>query len=127
MVSFLLLPEGDAPERAENDDAGHVNRPAGEFVLAHLRLAHGVEEKLQVPGDSGQGAEEIVAQHRDALSPVLTRLARMPAAFTFRRVRRCPGVRLGSRLRCGPAQPAAEILVTRPVLEEKKEAPEEIA
>src|SRR4030042_1984230 len=109
MVSFLLLPEAMivtplGPSALPSVRSG--NRPAGEFVLAHLRFAHGLEEKLQVPGDSGQGAEEIVPQHRDALSPVPARLARMAAGFTFRRGPRGPRVgakaRPGGPLRRGP-------------------------
>ena len=45
--------EGNTPQGAEDDDAGHVQRPTGKFEAPHLRLAHGVEEKLHVPGGSG--------------------------------------------------------------------------
>ena len=34
--------------------------PTGEVVLAHLGLAHGVEEELEVPDDAGHGGEEVV-------------------------------------------------------------------
>ena len=34
--------------------------PGGEVVLAHLGLAHGVEEELEVPDDAGEGGEEVV-------------------------------------------------------------------
>lgn len=34
--------------------------PAGEVVLAHLGLAHGVEEELEVPDDAGHRGEEVV-------------------------------------------------------------------
>lgn len=34
--------------------------PTGEIVFAHLGLAHGVEEELEVPDDSGHGGEEVV-------------------------------------------------------------------
>ncbi len=34
--------------------------PAGEVVFAHLGLAHGVEEELEVPDDAGEGSKEIV-------------------------------------------------------------------
>ena len=34
--------------------------PAGEVVLAHLGLAHGVEEELEVPDDACHGGEEVV-------------------------------------------------------------------
>ena len=53
--------EGESPEGGEDDDAGHVEGPAGEVVLAHLGLAHGVEEELEVPDDAGQCGEDVVA------------------------------------------------------------------
>ncbi len=34
--------------------------PAGEVVLAHLGLAHGVEEELEVPDDAGERGEDVV-------------------------------------------------------------------
>lgn len=37
---------------AEDDDAGHMQCPAGELKAAHLRFAHGVKEKLHVPSRS---------------------------------------------------------------------------
>jgi len=55
--------EGDAPERAEDDDAGHVKRPTGKFEAAHLGFAHGVKEKLEIPSGAGEGREEIVGEH----------------------------------------------------------------
>ena len=54
------LVEDDAPEGGEDDDAGHVEGPGGEVVLAHPGLAHGVEEKLEVPDDAGECGEEVV-------------------------------------------------------------------
>ncbi len=39
---------------------GHVEGPGGEVVLAHLGLAHGVEEELEVPDNAGKRGEEIV-------------------------------------------------------------------
>ena len=54
------LLEREAPEGGEEDDAGHVEGPAGEVVLAHLGLAHGVEEKLEVPDDAGERGEDVV-------------------------------------------------------------------
>ena len=54
----------DTPQRAEDDDAGHVQRPTGEFVSSHLGLAHGVEEKLHVPGGARESREQIVGKHR---------------------------------------------------------------
>jgi len=59
--------EGYAPEGAEDDDAGHVEGPAGEAVFfAHLGFAHGVEEELQVPGESGDGGEQVIHLHGGA-------------------------------------------------------------
>src|SRR5579863_1898982 len=60
-VPFL---QPNAPEGAEDHDAGHVQSPAGEFVSPHLRFAHGVEKELEVPGSSRQGGEEIVGEQR---------------------------------------------------------------
>jgi hypothetical protein len=48
--SFNPIP----PEAAQNDGAGHVQGPTGRFVAAHLRFAHGVEEKLETPGCTRQ-------------------------------------------------------------------------
>ena len=50
----------EAPECGEDDDASHVKGPAGEVVLAHLGLAHGVEEELKVPDDAGERGEEVI-------------------------------------------------------------------
>src|SRR5271157_1207465 len=51
------FPQRDSPEGAEDHDAGHVQSPARELEPSHLGLAHGVEEKLEVPGRARQGAE----------------------------------------------------------------------
>ena len=51
------LAQDEAPESGEDDDAGHVEGPGGEVVLAHLGLAHGVEEELEVPDDAGESGE----------------------------------------------------------------------
>ena len=51
--SFPLV-EINAPQRAENDDAGHVQAPTGKAKLSHLGLAHGIEEELHVPASAGQ-------------------------------------------------------------------------
>ena len=60
----LPLAQGDAPERGEDDDAGHVESPACELVLAHARLPHGVEEELEVPDDSGESGKDVVSEQR---------------------------------------------------------------
>src|SRR6266567_7641376 len=57
------LPQRDTPECAENHDAGHVESPARESIVAHLGLTHGVEEELQVPSDPGDCRKYIVHQH----------------------------------------------------------------
>ena len=54
------LLQHQAPEGGEDDDRGHVQGPGGEVVLAHLGLAHGVEEELEVPDDAGHGGEDVV-------------------------------------------------------------------
>src|SRR6202521_3779641 len=56
--------QSDAPQCAENDDAGHVQRPTGELVPSHLGLTHGVEEKLHVPDGARESREQIVGKHR---------------------------------------------------------------
>src|SRR5579859_2074508 len=61
------LSETQSPQRAENDDAGHMQRPARKTITAHLRLAHGVKEKLKIPRGSGQRAQTVIPQHRNAL------------------------------------------------------------
>jgi hypothetical protein len=50
--------QSDSPQRAENDDSGHRQCPTGELVPSHLCLAHGVKEKLLVPGRAGKGSLE---------------------------------------------------------------------
>ena len=54
------LLEREAPEGGEENDAGHVEGPAGEVVPAHFGLAHGVEEKLEVPDDAGERGQDVV-------------------------------------------------------------------
>src|SRR5579863_6025861 len=56
------LLETKAPERAKDNDAGHVQSPTGKTVFAHLRFAHGVEKELEIPGGSGESAPKIVAE-----------------------------------------------------------------
>lgn len=58
----LPLAQGDSPDRAENNDAGHVQGPTREAEFAHLRLPHRVEKKLHVPRHPGQRAEVIITQ-----------------------------------------------------------------
>ena len=50
----LPLVQRNPPQSAEDDDAGHVQSPTGKLVSSHLGLAHGVEEKLHVPGGAGE-------------------------------------------------------------------------
>src|SRR5450755_73500 len=63
----LPFVQRNSPERAEDNDAGHVQRPTGKLEGAHLGFAHGVEEELHVPGGAGEGAEAVVGQHRRTL------------------------------------------------------------
>ena len=67
--------EDQAPEGGEENDAGHVEGPGGEVVLAHPGLAHGVEEELEVPDDSGYGGEGVVGDKRLAGEAVRFRAA----------------------------------------------------
>ena len=53
-----------APGRAENDDARHVQGPAGKPVTAHLGFTHRIKEELKIPGGAGQRGEQIIAEHR---------------------------------------------------------------
>ncbi len=73
-AASLPLFECDAPQRAEDDDAGHMQCPAGEFEVSHLGLAHAVEEELQVPDTPCQRTEHVVTQNRDADRSPLSRL-----------------------------------------------------
>ena len=57
--------ENPAPHGAEDDDARHVQRPGGETELAHLRLAHRVEEKLEIPACPRQCGEQVVRERRN--------------------------------------------------------------
>ncbi len=50
------------PQRAEDDDRRHVESPTGELIVAHARFAHRIEEELEVPGRTGEGGEEEIAQ-----------------------------------------------------------------
>ncbi len=63
LTRTLPLVENPAPHGTEDDDACHVQRPRGEPKLAHLRLAHCVEEKLEIPTCPSQRTENVVAQH----------------------------------------------------------------
>ena len=65
LARALPLVENPAPHRAEDDDARHVQRPRGEAELAHLRLAHRVEEELEVPRRARQRGEKVVSEHGD--------------------------------------------------------------
>ena len=69
----LPLTETEAPNRAEEDDRRHVQRPGTELVVAHLGLAHRVEEELKIPDDSGKGGEEVV-EHQWDLTGALSSL-----------------------------------------------------
>src|ERR1041384_5606124 len=51
-------------QRSKNDDAGHVQSPTGEIVAAHLRRAHAVKEKLEIPERSGHGAQNVIGEQR---------------------------------------------------------------
>ena len=65
------FPQSESPESAENDDAGHVEGPTGESIFAHLGFAHGVEEKLKVPGGAGEGREQVIGEHRNGRAEFL--------------------------------------------------------
>src|SRR3989339_654481 len=56
--------EYPTPHRTEDDDTGHVQRPAGKAKLTHLGLTHGIKEELHVPGCTSQRRKQIVPQHR---------------------------------------------------------------
>src|SRR5579862_5836842 len=60
--AFPLL-QPDAPQAAEDDDAGHVQCPTREFVFTHLGFAHRIKEELKIPGSAGQGAQQIIREH----------------------------------------------------------------
>ena len=60
----LPFVEYPAPHGAENDDARHVQGPAGEAEAPHLGLAHRVEEELEIPTRAGQRREEVIAEPR---------------------------------------------------------------
>ena len=55
------LLERQPPQRAEDDDARHVQRPRAEAKPAHLRLAHRVKEKLEIPRRARQRAQRQIA------------------------------------------------------------------
>ena len=60
MFRILPLFQRNAPQRGEDDDAGHVQRPAGEVVFAHLRLAHRVEEELEIPDHACKCGKKVI-------------------------------------------------------------------
>ena len=43
------LLEGETPDGREDNDAGHMQGPAGKAEGPHLALAHRVEKELEVP------------------------------------------------------------------------------
>src|SRR3546814_16148812 len=55
---ILPLLEAEAPQRAEDDDARHVERPRGEAEAPHLAFAHRVEEELEVPQRPAERGEQ---------------------------------------------------------------------
>src|SRR5579863_10042207 len=65
--------QNPAPHRAENDDAGHVQRPRSEIVFAHLRCAHRVEKELKVPACARQSRKDVITE--DGNSKVQRRAA----------------------------------------------------
>ena len=56
------LMQNPAPHRAENDDACHVKRPRNEVVFAHLRGAHSIKEKLEVPAGACHGGKKVIGK-----------------------------------------------------------------
>ncbi|KAG5731111.1 hypothetical protein E4T56_gene4844, partial [Termitomyces sp. T112] len=73
--------ERKAPERGKQDDAGHMQRPAGEAIFAHLALAHRVEEELAIPQRAAQRRQQPVAQQgRARLGHLVRRAEELPKA-----------------------------------------------
>jgi hypothetical protein len=62
------LLEDEAPEGGEDYDRRHMQGPGGEVVLAHLGLAHRIEEELKVPDDASHSlkAHQITQYHNAA-------------------------------------------------------------
>jgi hypothetical protein len=58
------LMEGKSPKRAEDDDTCHMQGPARERIRAHLALAHGVKEKLEIPRRARDCAKQIILEQR---------------------------------------------------------------
>ena len=57
----------EPPASAENNDARHVQGPTGKTEFAHLRLAHRVKEKLQIPACARERREKVIRKHGDTL------------------------------------------------------------
>src|SRR5580704_3284773 len=50
----------ESPQRGENDDARHVQGPAGECVVTHLAFAHCVKEELKIPSSAAKRRKKVV-------------------------------------------------------------------
>ena len=84
---------------------------------AHANVAHGVKEKLEIPDAAGEGAEEIIPQHRNA-EVIFVNFRSYTAAAVV-----AAGNRQASVLR---ARLSGEILVAAFVFEVEHHAPDKI-
>src|SRR5271157_2289313 len=120
------FPQRDSPEGAEDHDAGHVQGPARELEPSHLSLAHGVEEKLEVPGRARQSAEDIIPEQWDTPRVIIFLL---PRGTLDDLLAGCVDGRLDYGLFLTSRRPAAdgaEILVSRLVLQMQDHAPDKV-
>ena len=122
----LPFMENPTPHGAEDNDAGHVQRPACEAEPAHLRLAHGVEEELEVPCGAGQRAEEVIAEHWHRIAGETGGSCGVLDDFLAGSVHCGFNDRLLVTSRRGIAEGAAEVLVAGPILEVEESAPDEV-
>src|SRR6185437_2520627 len=99
----LPLFQSDSPEAAEDDDAGHMQRPTGELVPSHLGFAHGVEVELKIPRGAVQSAEQILRHHGHSHNPEFD-------SWKLLRQHRSPSLRSARKLRDSPAAGTPAIL-----------------
>ncbi len=107
-----------SPESGEDNNGRHVQGPTGEVVFAHLGLAHGIEEELEVPDDSGHSGEGIVGNQGFGGETVIGR--------GVERIEVDKGVAGGVRGAHGVGAGRAEELLEGTVLDDENGGPDEV-
>ncbi len=67
----LPLVENQAPDIAEDNNQGHEDGPTCETIFTHFGLAHAVKHELEIPGNAGEGREDIIVDEGGAAVEVI--------------------------------------------------------